>query len=268
MTRPREIALTTVIALIAIPTHALGLLVPTLYRDRPVVIPQNLGTDLMTLALAIPVVMVAAIAMRGGSLRARVVWLGTMGYLVYSYGMYALGVAWNPLFLVYVALFGLSLFGFIAGLVTTDPAAVRAALIGRVSPKLTAGYLIAVAALVGALWLGEEIGAVANGRIPDSVIEFGTPTNIVHVFDLAVVLPAMIVSAVLLLRDRPWGFLLSGVVLVKATTITLWVLLMIWFSSQRGVEVPLAYTALFAGITIASVGLTWRYVGGMLAAPA
>src|SRR5262249_49860150 len=136
MTRSREVALTTLLVAIAIPTHAVGLLVPTLYRDRPVVIPQTLGTDLMTLALGLPIVMLAALGMRSGSLRARVVWLGALGYLVYSYGMYALGVAWNPFFLVYVALFGLSLFGFIDGLCTTDPAAVRAALLARAHPKL------------------------------------------------------------------------------------------------------------------------------------
>ena len=39
-----------------------------------------------------------------GSLRARILWLGALGLLVYVYGMYALGVRWNELFLVYVAL--------------------------------------------------------------------------------------------------------------------------------------------------------------------
>src|SRR4029078_7605096 len=52
--RRSEIVLTVVIAALAIPVHIAGLMVPTLYRDPAILVPQNLGTDLVTVALMIP----------------------------------------------------------------------------------------------------------------------------------------------------------------------------------------------------------------------
>ena len=91
-----------------------------LVASPAVLLPQNLGTDVVTLFVGIPLLAVTAVATRRGSLRARLLWLGALGYLAYDYGMYALGVRWNPLFLLYAALFGLSLYALITGLVGTD----------------------------------------------------------------------------------------------------------------------------------------------------
>jgi hypothetical protein len=91
-------------------------------------------------------------------------------------------------------------------------------------------------------------------------VQFGTPTNIVHVFDLALVLPAFVLAAVMLLRGRPWGYVLAGMLLVKASTVGLWVAVMIWFSARQGIGTPPAYTALFVALTLAGVALSWRFL--------
>lgn len=260
MSRAREAWLSAGIVLLAVPAHLIGLLVPSIYRDPAVVLPQNLGTDLVTLGVVIPLLAGATIAKRTGSARARIAWLGALGYLVYAYGMYALGVRWNQLFLVYVALFGLSLFTLIVGLVGTDAAALRAEITLPPPVRSVAAYLIGIALLVGALWLAEEVRASVSGALPPSVMQFEAPTNIVHVFDLGIVLPAFAVAAVMLLRDRPWGYVLGGMLLVKAATIGLWVVVMIWFSARAGFGAPAAYTALFVLLTLFGAGLTWRYL--------
>jgi hypothetical protein len=154
-------------------------------------------------------------------------------------------VRWNPLFLAYVALFGLSLFALIIGLVGTDAQQIRAGLVGRAPTRLVATYLIVLAVMVTAMWLAEEVGALMRGTVPSSVQQFETATKIVHVFDLGLVLPAFAL-AVMLLRDRPWGYVLAGILLVKATAIGLWVVAMIWVSARRGFGTPAAYAGLSA----------------------
>lgn len=88
MLRTTELRLTVLIVLLVVPVHLAGLLVPHIYRDPAVLIPQNLGTDVVTLCLGIPLLGLPA-AMRGGSVRGRLLWLGALGYLVYAYSMYA-----------------------------------------------------------------------------------------------------------------------------------------------------------------------------------
>lgn len=259
MNRRTEVWLSALIVLLAVPAHLTGLLVPTIYRDPAILLPQNLGTDLVTLCVAVPLLAVTTAAMKRGALRARLLWLGTLGYLVYAYGMYALGVRWNALFLVYVALFGLALFALIIGLVGTDARAVRAGLAGQAQVRAVAAYLMVVAVMVASMWLTEELRALAGGTVPPSVVQFEAPTNIVHVFDLGVVLPAMVLAAVMLLRDRPWGYVLAGMLLVKATTIGLWLVVMIWFSARAGFATPAAYTAFFVLLTTVGGVLAWRF---------
>jgi hypothetical protein len=254
-----ELRLTVLIVLLAPPVHLIGLLLPGIYRDPAALLPQNLGTDLVTLCVGIPLLGLAAGAMRNGSVRARLLWLGALGYLVYAYGMYAIGVRWNPLFLAYLTLFSLSFFALVIGLVGTDAAEVRSRATG-VPAGSVAAYLIAIAVLVSGVWLKEEVGSLLQGTVPLSVQQFEAPTNIVHVFDLGLVLPAMVIAAVLLLRDRPWGYVLAGMLLVKASTIGLWVAVMIWFSARAGIETPLAYTTLFLALTVAGIALSWVFL--------
>jgi len=258
-----ELWLSALIVVLAVPAHLTGLLLPSIYRDPAVLLPQNLGTDLVTLCVGVPLLAVTTGATWRGSLRARLLWLGALGYLVYAYGMYALGVRWNQLFLVYVALFALSLFALIIGLVGTDAERIRGGLAGRAPVRSVAAYLILIAVIVAAIWLAEEIGALLRGTPPPSAVQFEAPTNIVHVFDLGIVLPALVLAAVQLLRDRAWGYVLAGTLLVKAATIGLWVVAMIWFSSRRGFGAPAAYTGFFLLLTGVGVLLAWRFVAAL-----
>lgn len=255
-----ELRLTLLIVLLAPPVHLIGLLLPWIYRDPTVLLPQNLGTDLFTLCVGIPLLGLAGGAMRRGSARARLLWLGALGYVVYAYGMYALGVRWNPLFLGYLALFGFSFYALIIGLTGTDAVALRDRAHGRAPGRSVAAYLITMAVLVAAMWLPEEVSALLRGAVPSSVVQFETPTNIVHVFDLALVLPAFVLAAVMLLRGRPWGYVLAGMLLVKASTIGLWVAVMIWFSARQGFGTPPVYTAFFVAMTLVGVALSWGFL--------
>jgi hypothetical protein len=186
--------------------------------------------------------------------------------------MYAMAVHWNPLFLLYVTLFGLSLYALILGLVHTDAARVHESIRERAPRRSVAAYLIVVAVMVCAMWLGEEVAAVVKGTVPPTVAQFETPTNIVHVFDLAIVLPALLLSAVMLLRDRPWGTVLAGMLLVKASTIGLWVVVMIGFSARQGFGAPAGYTIGFVALTVTGAALAFRFLsridsGGGATAP-
>jgi len=252
-----ERRLTALIALLGIPVHLAGVLNPGIYRDPLLLIPQNRATDVVTLGIGIPLLIASALATARGSRRGRILWLAALGFLLYDYGMYALAVRWQPLFLAYLALFGLSLYGTIIGFTGTDPVLIKPVVEDRIPRKSVVAYLIAVAVVVGVVWISEEIAATASGATPRSVIEFETPTNIVHVFDLAIVLPAMVIAAVMLLRRRPWGLVLSGVLLVEAATIGLWVLVMMWFMAGAGYPIPMPQLILFALLTAIGVYLSW-----------
>ncbi|MDZ7702217.1 MAG: hypothetical protein U5J98_09240 [Halobacteriales archaeon] len=149
-----------------------------------------------------------------------------------------------------MALFGLSLFTFVAGLFGVDASAVKEQLAGRVPVRLAAGYLGAMGALVALLWLSEAVPASLSGTKPPSVAAVGLPANVVHVLDLGLVIPAVFLTTWWLLRDRAWGYVLAGVLFVKLVSIGVAVLGMIAWMAASGQPAAPAELGIFGLVTL------------------
>jgi hypothetical protein len=151
--------------------------------------------DSVNLVLVVPLLVVLGRRATRGSLAAYLGWLGCLTFTVYNYAIYAFSVHFGPLFLVWVAVLGLSSFALIGGLATLNVAAVERRYAGRGAP-LTAWLLIGVAALFVGLWLSEIIPDLVAGAPSRSASDWRVPTNPVHVLDLAFFLPAVAVIGV------------------------------------------------------------------------
>lgn len=161
--------------------------------------------DVVKLALVAPSLIVLAIGATRGSLRARLCWFGCLAFTAYNYAIYAFSIHLGPLFLPWVAVLGLSVFAPVGGLATVDAPAVKNRFTNRAVP-LAAWFLIVVAMLFILLWLSEIPSDLVAGDPSRSAIAWQIPTNPVHVIDLALFLPAVFASGVLLLRRHPLGY--------------------------------------------------------------
>ena len=258
LTRPYPVA-SALTLLLAVVATGVGLFVPKFYGDAEVLLPQLYGQDLLTLVIAVPALAVALYHAYQGSLRGYVVWLGVTGYLLYTYASYAFLTAFNQLYLVYVALFALTLFTLIAGIVRIDPTDLSKAL----DDHPVRGYVAfqaLVAGVLALLWLADVGPASLAGTRPPSIAETTLPVPVIQSLDLGVVIPSFALSAALLWKQRAWGYVFTGVLLVKGTTLGLAVLAMIAFMLRAGQIVPLPQIVLFALLSLAGLVLTIRFV--------
>lgn len=196
--RPPNVWLWLTIPIAALLTMASGggLFISGLYRDAPYFVAQAVGQDLISLAVVLPMLTISAILTSRGSRRAKLIWLGGLTYLVYTYVVAAFDVRFNSLFLVYVALLGCSLYALIGGMVTTNMSGIKACFTEKTPVKAISIYLAVLAVLFYFLWLSEVLPASLAGGIPKSVQDNGTPANAVHVLDMAWVLPAFLITSV------------------------------------------------------------------------
>ncbi len=81
---------------------------------------QMQANDLVTLVLGLPLLVVSFRLSQRGSLRGQLLLTGTLGFILYTYITMCFGAAYNQLFLVYVAIFSLSLFAFILSMMSFD----------------------------------------------------------------------------------------------------------------------------------------------------
>jgi hypothetical protein len=258
LTRPYLVA-STLTLLLAVVATSVGLFVPEFYRDAEVLLPQLYGQDLLTLGIAIPTLAGALYYAHQGSLQGYVVWLGVTGYLLYTYASYAFLTAFNELYLVYVALFGLTLFTLIGGIARIDPTDLKDALDGHPVRGYVA-FQALVAGLVALMWLAEVGPASLAGTRPPVIAETTLPVPVIQSLDLGVVVPSFALSAALLWKQRAWGYVFTGILLVKGTTLGLAVLAMIVFMLRNGQSVPLPQIVLFALLSLTGLGLTTRFV--------
>jgi hypothetical protein len=242
-----------------------GLLVPGLYRDAPTWVSQARGQDLVTLLVGAPLLVVGLIGARRGSVRCLLLWLGAVGYMAYAYATYAFATHFNPLFLVYVLNFGLAVYALVFGLIRLDAGRLRSAFSPHAPTRLVAGALIGMGLLTAVLWLGPDLLAVIAGRVPSDVIEAGLLTNPIHVLDLGLVLPAAVLTGVLLARRRPWGFVLGAYFLVKFTTLGLAIMSMSVFMVADGQSLSVPLVVVFAVWTVVSAVLAWWFLSSVRA---
>lgn len=120
-----------------------------------------------------------------GSARGPVLWLGSLGYLLYQAVMFCFATPLNNLFLIYVAYLRLAVWSIVVLLRVTDLAGYGAWLSPRLPVRFVAGFALAVAALNASAWLAQIVPATLSSE-PTAVLgDTGLLTNPVFVQDLA-----------------------------------------------------------------------------------
>jgi hypothetical protein len=203
-----------VIAVLLAATALAGIYWPATYaRETPYSRAGAVGSDLVDVLLVVPVLLISGIRGYRGSIGARLVWLGTQGYLLYNFVIYAFGVHFNALFLVYAATLSVCFYATIFS-VRFIPLEQIAQTYGARAPRKTLAIVFVVLAISTAAFdLREDIPAILSGRVLQSAVDLNVPVNFVHVLDLAFLLPALGVCASLLWRRKASGYALVAVCL-------------------------------------------------------
>jgi hypothetical protein len=161
------------------------------------------AADLVTLAAVVPALGLGLWHARSGSARGRLIAIGALGYLSYSYAILAFSVVINPLTPVHIAILGLATWSFVLAVFGLDEATVDGATWIRLPRRTAGGFLIVVIVLFALVWLGQIMTAITTGTLPVSVSDLNLTTNAVYGLDLAFALPVLaIAGAWLIRRDR------------------------------------------------------------------
>ena len=188
-----------------------GSFVPATYaRDSASIAAQGMGQDIVDLFIVVPLLLISLVYMRKGNRIATLLFGGTVFYILYSFVIYCFGVYFNSLFLHYCITLGLSLYLFIIYLMAMQKMDVKSWFSEKLPVKLFAYYLIIIAVLFYGLWLKDVLPAIIGNYTPKSVSDYDLLVNPVHVIDIAIALPGLIVSAILLLKKQALGYIIGA----------------------------------------------------------
>lgn len=189
-----------------------GLFYPQVYRAAtPSWLAQSIGQDAVDMFLIVPVLIIGTIYSFRDHRIGLYLWLGTLLYLVYTFLIYCFTVRFNPLFIPYCLILGISFFSLV-WFFSGD----KRRFYGNTGNKIlgiVGIYFIVIAVAFYSLWLVEIIPATINNDIPASTRDAGLFTNPVHVIDLSLFLPASFIIGIMALRRSLLATILSPVLL-------------------------------------------------------
>lgn len=231
-----------------------------LYRyDTFLIGAGNRGTDAAMLLVEVPLLVVATLLYRRGSLRGGLLLAGSLGCFLYYYASMSVCTAYNNLFLVYVALFAASFYALILVLTGFDLAALPTHFSPRFPRRVFVAYLFAIGTLLLGVWLGLSLlPAMLQGQPPVELAIYTTVAT--YALDLGVIVPALFIAGVLLARRAALGYLLGAVMTILNLTFGL--MLIGQGASQLLSKVPLPIGAIlgfmgsFAISTVIALCLT------------
>jgi hypothetical protein len=215
---------------------------------------QEIGQDVVTLIIGIPLLIAATAWAARGSLRGKILRAGTFGYFLYTYTSMAMLSAYNELFLVYVALMSMSLFAFVLSLMAIDVAGLPGHFSARFPRRTIAGFNFFVGVMLALLWLGLIVRPMLDGTVPAGLDAYAT--LVIQAMDLGFVMPTALLAGVLLLRRSAFGYLLSSVVLVKGFTMGAALLAMNVAQVLAGVQIDPVVAVAFTLIAVVDIALT------------
>ncbi|BCJ94722.1 hypothetical protein acsn021_22910 [Anaerocolumna cellulosilytica] len=209
---------------------------------------QAIAQDWVTVFLGVPLLIFSCIFSGKNSLRARILLAGTLAYFLYTYMSYSFLCMYNHLFFVYVALMSMSFFALTLVMVSFDLLELKKAF-SEDLPVKTIGILIIIfACAISLMWLGRIVPSLVNGGTP-SILEHYT-TLVIQVLDLGFVIPVSFLSAILLIRRKPIGLLLSSVMCMKGATMLTSLTGMVINQALAGVKMSIAEIVIFPAANV------------------
>lgn len=174
---------------------------------------QALGQDVIDLLLIVPFLTISAVLTYFNRKIGLALWCGALLYLIYTFAIYTFSIHFNSLFILYCIILGVSFYAFLFIIYKQAKERIPWVITSTRLANTIAIYFLFIAVVFYTLWLGDIVPAILNGAVPQSLQEAGLVTNPVHVLDLAVLLPGIFMTGILLLRKNHVGIMLTPVLL-------------------------------------------------------
>jgi hypothetical protein len=220
---------------------------------------QSVGQDMVDLFLISPCLLLSAVFVYRNNRSAFMIWGGTVLYLTYTFALYCFDVHFNKLFVLYCLCFGLAFYSTLYFLFTQYRWSLDRHFERNAVTRMMAIYLVGIAVLFYFLWLSEIIPSTMQNTIPMSVVETGLFTNGVHVLDLAIILPAIGMTGVLIWKGLSLGFILAPMFLSFFVLMDITIGTLAYVMYRKGIEDNFDLTMIMGVLTILSLGLLVWY---------
>src|SRR5262245_30732981 len=150
--------------------------------------------DIVWLGIAIPILAVTFRLYARGSLRGTLLFVGMLASFLYKYVLWTFDWAYNPLYLIYVVLFSLSLWTLVLVLSDLDRERIPAAIGRRFPVRTLATFSFAVGGLLLLKCLGEIVPTISSNTLPPAATGYYTLVD--QALDIGLLTPFCVTAGI------------------------------------------------------------------------
>jgi hypothetical protein len=219
------------------------------------IVAEGVGWDLATLLVVVPAAVVILLQLWRGSLRAALVLGGLLAYFAYQFFEYAMFWAYGPAYPLHLLTGALSLSTLVLLVWNLDLRVLADRVADAFPRREVTAFCVLVVIVLAALWVPQILGTL-GGETTDELQ--GATTMVVPAFDLGLLVPLAIFTAVAVWGRLPIGVVLALVLLVKGIVMALAIVAMLLLEWRVTGEVALPPIVGFALIALLSLVLARR----------
>lgn len=245
--------LASIVIVLLLVTASAGLFGQNVYDDfaPPKYVQESRAQDLISLALGIPLLAAALIAVQRGRAWGFPLWAGVLAYELYVYAIYAFGGVYNIFFLAYIAVASLSLYGIVGVLSGVDGEWFQQSVDEKMPRRWISGFFLLITLIFAAIWIASVLETISTGTEDSG--------HLIFVIDLMVVLPAFAITAVKLFRRQVMGDVLAGTMLIKFDSLCIAIALGQLFRAMNGIAVESGLLSVFIPMGVIGLVFSWVY---------
>ncbi|OFW32779.1 MAG: hypothetical protein A2074_04630 [Candidatus Aquicultor primus] len=174
-------------------------------------LPGTISQDLITVFVSVVLLYLAA-QTKEENVKKQIFAISFLAYLFYAYGIFVIERFYNPLYLIYIAIFTISFWSLIYGLKSIRASILEKSRISKLVRFISIGFLIFIPLLFYFLWTMQLLPLMQTGKKPEFAYS-------IYILDMAFVLPALIITAFLMIKKQGLGLVLAPILFFKAFTL-------------------------------------------------
>lgn len=215
-------------------------------------LPGTISQDIITVLVSIAL-LVSVLLMRSSQAKVQIFVLSLLLYLFYGYGIYAIEQVYNQLYLLYIGIFAIAFWSLLSSLYCIKSDVLQSLESPPLLKNISIGFSLVIPLLFYTLWITQLLPLMHSGN----KIEF---TYSIYILDMAFILPALLVSAVMTMRKNRLGLVLMPILFIKAFTLLFSVGLGGLLKPYYGQVMPLGETIFYIGLSVLFLLLAIAYL--------
>lgn len=175
------------------------------------ILPGVISQDLITFIISILLIFIA-LKVTKKEIKIQIIALSFVAYIFYAYSIYSIEQLYNSFYLFYLFLASLSFWSIVIALANYDSSYIKELNLNNHLRYITIIFLILIPILFYFLWTSQLLPLMKTGEKQEFTFS-------IYILDLVFILPAMLITAVMLIKKKLSAYLIAPTLFFKAFTL-------------------------------------------------